>query len=193
MKWPIVLLIGILFSNCSAKKLTVPTEISLDTPLTIDKTMVLCLSPVNEFRSSFETAMKQKLQFHGIHTETSTQHIPNTLRKNGATENILAELIKSLPKKGFSKLLISAISEVEHTKIDAEGDSGEFELFHFTTHLYTIDEEGSSLTWSVCLCIYDYQVPWFSVEDFAFAIVGKMIKDGVLEVHEVQELKLFAL
>ena len=54
----IVIIIGMLFINCSAQKIYVPNEVPIESPLKTDKTMVLCLSPVNEFRASFETAIK---------------------------------------------------------------------------------------------------------------------------------------
>lgn len=193
MKMYATLLIVMLFANCLAQTSRTPDTLSLNTPLNTDKAMVLCLSPIDEFRNSFETAMKTELQFHGIHTETSHQQLPITLNQEPTTEIKLAQLIESLPEKGFNKLIISAISEVEHTKIDAEGYFGDFDLFHFATHLYTIDDNGSFLVWSMCLCIYDYQLPLLSVQDFAYAIVSKMIEDGVLEIDDANQIKLFTL
>ena len=143
MKLCITLLIGVLFANCLAQEISVPDSLLLNSPLKTDKTLVVCLSPVESFRSSFETAMQQKLQFHGIHTETSKRYLPIALKQEAATKNELKKLIKSLPQSGFDKLIISAMSEVEHTKIDAEGYFGDFDLFHFNTYLYKVDEDGS--------------------------------------------------
>lgn len=191
MKLGITLLFGMLFANCLAQEISAPDNLLLNSPLKVDKTLVVCLSPIEGFRSSFETAMQEKLQFHGIHTETSKRYLPIILKQEVTAENELKKLIKSLPQIGFDKLIISAMSEVEHTKIDAEGYFGDFELFHFNTYLYKVDKDGTSLLWSICLCIYDYQVPLLSVKDFAKAIVDKMLEDGVLKTDEVHELKVF--
>jgi hypothetical protein len=68
--------------------------------------MVFCIGPVDEFRSSFETAMKQNLQFHCVLAETSKRHLPITLNQTLTTEYERAQLIESLHQKGFNKLTL---------------------------------------------------------------------------------------
>ena len=189
-----ILIITLVFVTYSyAQKDIAPKITPLENSLSIDKTMVLCLSPIDEFRTSFENQMKQQLQFHGVHTETSTKELPVLLKKEEETKKQLLKLMESLPVKGFNKLLISGISDVEKTKIAGDGYFGDFKLYHFTSYLYKVEVDGTTLEWSTCLYIYDYQLSKLSIQDFVNAIISRMITDGILEDTEKQKLTLFTL
>jgi hypothetical protein len=155
--------------------------------------MVLCLSPVDEFRTEFETQVKQQLEFHQVHSETSIQYIQQSLAQDEETQAKLAKLMESLPDKGFTTLLISTLERTEKTKIDADGYFGDFTLLHYLTTVYTINEEGSTLIWSLCLCVYKYQLPELSVKDIARAIVGKLATDKIIPDINIELMELYTL
>ncbi|NER16844.1 hypothetical protein [Spongiivirga citrea] len=193
MKRFAILFMGILLMGCSAKKRPYLQQASPNAPIVKDATMVLCLIPENELRTSFENELTEQLIFHGVHAEASTKYMPEVLDKTSGSKKKLLSLIDSLPEKGFNQLLISAVTSIEESETDAAGESGNFELYHFETNLFSVNEEGSDLMWSMCICIYDYQFPFLTARDFATAIVGKLIEDGLIKENEIRDFKLYTL
>lgn len=197
MKSLIIFLSCFLLVNCGSKKVVqqqkAEKKIELGTTLANGKWMVMCLMPVNDFRTEFEKEVQQELDFHEVHSQVSTKYIPETLVLNEATEEKLEKLIKSLPEKGFTMLLVSAIEKVEKTKIDADGYFGDFTLFHYKTTVYRIEKDSSQLAWSMCLCVYEYQLPELSIQDIARAIVGKLAMDNIIPSTEMQRIQLYEL
>jgi len=190
MKGFTILFIGILLMGCSAKRQSYLQRASPNALIVKDATMVLCLIPENDLRTSFENELKEQLIFHGVHAEASTKYMPKVLDKTSGSKKRLLSLIDSLPGKGYDQLLISAVTSIEELKTNATGESGYFELYHFETNLFSVNEEGSDLMWSMCICIYDYQFPFLTARDFATAIVGKLIEDGLVKENEIRDFKL---
>lgn len=193
MRWYAILFVGFIFGGCAVQNVSERQNVDATTFTEEGATLVLCLSPVEEFRTAFEFETTKQFKFHDAHAEMSTSYLPRTLRPSKSTEKALDKLIRSLPKRGFNSLLVSAVSEVESEKVDAEGYFGDFKLFHFATHMYAIDDHSSTLVWSMCLCIYDYQIPLITVKDMAVAIVNKLFEDGILESNQLKNYRLYAL
>ena len=193
MKLFIILLVEMCFLTCGAQTELVPQKIEPTAKIGAEKIMIVCLSPVDEFRTTFELEVKKQFTFHNIHSETSKTYLPQTLIKENDVEKAMGTFIKSLPKKEFTHLLLSGISEVEKTREDGEGYFGDFELLHFATHLYKIDKDETSLLWSMCLCVYDYQIPLLTVQDFATVIVERLLEEGVIEQDDLKHLQFYNL
>lgn len=183
---------SILF-GCATQRV-VPKK-DLNTALTPDKDkwMVLCLSPVDEFRTSLENQLQNELKFHEVHSQTSHQHLPQSLTANKNTEKKLISFMDSLEEKEFSMLLLSSLESKESVQTDEEGFFGDFTLYHFVTSLYALDDKELSLEWSMCLCIYEYQMPQISIEDFARAIVWKLAEDDMIPNHKFRPLEFYTL
>lgn len=193
MKPYALLFLGVLLIGCGVKKQSYLQQERPDTLISPDATMVLCLIPEAELRASFETEIKKQLRFHSVHAETSIKYLPKALDKTSASKKMLLRFIDSLPEKGFNQLLISAVTNIEELNVNSEGQSGDFELYHFETNLFAVDDEGSDLIWSMCICIYDYQFPFLTARDFATAVVGKLIEDGLIKENEIQDFKFYTL
>lgn len=193
MKWLVLFILSVIFANCGVQESAQVGELNLQKPVIIGKTMVLCLSPVDEFRTSYEVEMKRELLAHGVHAENSFDYIPKSLTQDNSTKIELEKLIKSLSNKGFSRLLISALTDMEHTKLDAEGYFGDFEIYHFTTNVFKLHDNGSSLMGSLCIGFYDYQLTSISVNDFAQTIVEKLFENGLINSNESQHLEIYSL
>lgn len=193
MKLILLLFSCILFFSCGTQEAVSKKKIDSKTTFENNKWLVLCLSPVEEFRTEFETQVKQQLEFHEVHSQTSVEYIPQSLTQEKETQAKLAKLIESLPEKGFTTLLISTLENTEKTKIDADGYFGDFTLFHYVTNVFTINEEGSKLVWSMCLCIYEYQLPEVSIQDFARIIVGKLAADKIIPDTKMELIELYTL
>jgi hypothetical protein len=153
--------------------------------------MVLCLSPVNEFRTSFEREVQQELEFHNVHSHTSQQFLPQPLLQEDETQHKLTSLIETLEDREFTMLLISTLASTEKTKLDADGYFGDFTLYHYKTNVYALDDGTSTLVWSMCLCVYGYQLAELSVPDFARAIVGKLAKDNIIPNTKMELIKRY--
>ena len=158
-----------------------------------DKWMVLCLSPVNDFRTSLENEIQKELQFHNVHSQTSHQQLPEPLLQSNDIHKRLMHLVQSLEEKNFSMLLISALNSTEETNVNAEGHFGEYTLYHYQTNLYALKDGESILELSMCLCIYDYQLSQISVANFARAIVWKMAEDQVIPLNIYEPIEYYTL
>ncbi len=193
MKILTVLLISVLLTGCGTNQGSFSNKKALKSVALENKTMVLCLSPLNEFRAPFETEMKKQLEFHNLYTETSENYLPFTLTKTTSTVKKIAKFIESLPEKGFNQVFLSALANVENVSINDQGEYGDFKLYHFETKLYTLGGVDSTLIWSMCLCIYDYQFVELTTKDIAHAIISKLIEDDIIQDNEIHYVELYDL
>lgn len=193
MKLIALLISCILFLSCGTQEAVSIKKVDTKTIIENNKWMILCLSPVEEFRAEFEYQIKQQLEFHEVHSQASIESIPQSLRQDQKSKTKLHKLIKSLPDKGFTTLLVSTLESTEKTKLDADGYFGDFTMLHYLTTVYTINEEDSVLIWSMCLCVYEYQLPELSVQDFARAIVGKLATDKIIPDIKLELIELYTL
>ena len=189
----IFLLSCFLIVSCSATKNVIDNRVSLSSRIDQDKWMVLCLSNVSSFRKEFELETKQQLIFHDVHAATSIEYLPKELKKDIETKNRLEDFVSQLPENGFSMLIISTMGSVERTKLDAEGYFGDFTLYHYITNVYSLENNDSQPIWSMCLCVYDYQLNQLTLSDMVHAIVAEMAKDEIIPQIDSELLELYHL
>ena len=193
MKLFLLLSSYLILLGCATQRVVSEEDVNVILKPEKDKWMVLCLSPINEFRTSFETEVQKELEFHEVHSQTSHQYIPQPLLQDDETQNKLASLIDSLEDREFSMLLISTLESTEKTKIDADGYFGDFTLYHYITNVYVLENGESTLVWSIYLCLYEYQLPELSVQDFARAIVEKLANDNMIPNTRYETLEFYTL
>ncbi|MEW7289977.1 hypothetical protein [Aquimarina sp. 2304DJ70-9] len=153
------------------------------------KMVIIGLTDNIKARNTFEKEMKERLMAYQINAYQSAIISPVIFTTIEKAEEELNSLITIISKKGYDGFMITAVTGVEEKREDTEGYFGVYKVYHLETDIYTINKKEISLSWGMCLDIYDYQLVELQIEDYVDAIIFQMQYEQILPVRNTtQEL-----
>lgn len=207
MKYFLIILCFIVLTACSTARLVETHSPYRPEKPKIEKILIIGMTPLTEFRESFENRLQKEFKKQNVEAVTSISVLDGKLTPGDSTEQQLDNLEKYLLKEGFNTVLLSKIVLVEsHTdlrsslynlkgsyrsfKSDYYSNQGIFleddvdsdsKIYHTETSIYTLPENRQrELLWQGEIDLKNPKKVRKSIRQYVDLLISSLKWDGVL-------------
>ncbi|MDR9457428.1 MAG: hypothetical protein RI572_08460 [Salegentibacter sp.] len=207
MRYFLLFLYVVLFTACSTARLVESHSPYRAEKPKIEKILVIGMTPLTEFRESFETRLQKEFKKHDVEAVTSISVLNGKLTPGENTEQQLNNLEKYLLEEGYNTVLLSKIVQVESHKdlrnslyslrgsyrsfkSDYYANQGIFQgddinsdtkVYHTETSIYTLPENRQrELLWQGEIDLKNPKRVKRTIKQYVDLLISSLKWDGVL-------------
>lgn len=207
MRYLLLLLFFIFFTACTTARLVESHSPYRAEKPKIEKIFIIGMTPLSEFRESFETLLQKEFKKHNVEAVTSFSVLEGKLAPGDSTEQQLNNLEKYLLEEGYNTVLLSKIVQVESHKdlrtslyslrgsyrsfkSDYYSNQGIFleddidsdsKIYHTETSIYTLPKNRQrELLWQGEIDLKNPKRIRRSIKEYVDLLISRLKWDGVL-------------
>ncbi len=207
MRYFLLILYFVLFTACSTARLVESHSPYRAEKPKIEKILIIGMTPLTEFRESFETRLQKEFKKHNVEAVTSISVLDGRLAPGESTEQQLNNLEKYLLEEGYNTVLLSKIIQVESHKdlrtslyslrgsyrsfkSDYYSNQGIFhgddiksdsKIYHTETSIYTLPENRQrELLWQGEIDLKNPKRVRRTIKQYVDLLISRLQWDGVL-------------
>lgn len=207
MRYFLLFIYFVFFTACSTARLVESHSPYRAEKPKIEKILIIGMTPLTEFRESFETRLQKEFRKHEVEAVTSVSVLEGKLAPGDSTEQQLTNLEKHLLEEGYNTVLLSKIVQVESHKdlrtslyslrgsyrsfksdyysnqgiFNGDDIKGDSKIYHTETSIYTLPENRQrELLWQGEIDLKNPKRVKKTIRQYVDLLISRLKWDGVL-------------
>ncbi|HEY9184029.1 MAG TPA: hypothetical protein VIM94_01770 [Salegentibacter sp.] len=207
MRYIPLILSFVFFTACSTARLVESHSPYRAEKPKIEKILIIGMTPLTEFRESFETRLQKEFKKNNVEAVASVSVLNGKLAPGESTEQQLNNLEKHLLEEGYNTVLLSKIIQVESHKdlrsslhnlrgsyrsfksdyyanqgiFHGDNINGDSKVYHTETSIYTLPENRQrELLWQGEIDLKNPKRVRKTIRQYVDLLISRLKWDGVL-------------